>query len=336
MVSRRLNLALQGGGAHGAFTWGVLDRLLQQPGLEIEAISGTSAGAMNAVMLAQGWLENGPEGARNCLNRFWHEVAAQSPARWLPEMKGMEPALNSALNKWLLRLSSQLSPYDLNPLDINPLESLLSDSVEFERLRHESPFKLYIAATRVSNGKLKLFRESELDVDRVLASACLPTIHRAIEVEGEYYWDGGFSGNPALYPLVYDSQSRDILLVLLTPAERPDLPTDIDAIGARVAEFGFNSAFLREMRAIARVRQRAQSKLWVVGALERRLRRLRFHLIEPSATMTNLSRASRYDTRLAFLLGLKQLGEQQAQQWLEQDGACSKQTSEVDLVARFG
>ncbi|RDE19083.1 patatin-like phospholipase family protein [Motiliproteus coralliicola] len=336
MAACGLNLALQGGGAHGAFTWGVLDRLLQQPDLELEAISGTSAGAMNAVMLAQGWLEGGPQGARDCLQRFWHAVAAQSPARWLPDTEGMEPSLNLALNQWLLRLSSQLSPYDLNPLDINPLESLLREEVAFERLRRECPFKLYLAATRVSNGKLRLFREAELDVKQVLASACLPTIHRAIEIDGDYYWDGGFAGNPALYPLIYESRSRDILLVLLTPAERPDLPTDIDSIGARVAEFGFNSAFLREMRAIAQARQQSRSRFWMLGALERRLRRLRFHLIEPDATMAKLSRASRYDTRLAFLLRLKQLGQQQAQQWLEQGGACSQRDSGVDLVARFG
>ncbi|WP_421868451.1 patatin-like phospholipase family protein [Motiliproteus sp.] len=336
MAASGLNLALQGGGAHGAFTWGVLDLLLQQPDLQIEAISGTSAGAMNAVMLAQGWLDAGPDGARDCLQRFWHAVAAQSPARWLPDMEGMEPSLNRALNQWLLRLSSQLSPYDLNPLDLNPLESLLQDGVDFERLRHNSPFRLYIAATRVSNGKLRLFRETELDVSRVLASACLPTIHRAIEVDGEYYWDGGFAGNPALYPLIYDSRSRDILLVLLTPAERPELPTDIDAIGARVAEFGFNSAFLREMRAIAQLRQQSRSSWWQFGALERRVRRLRFHLIEPDAAMAQLSRASRYDTRLAFLLRLKQLGEQQAQHWLDQGGAFPRRNPGVDLVARFG
>ncbi|MEA3393494.1 MAG: patatin-like phospholipase family protein, partial [Pseudomonadota bacterium] len=214
-----INLALQGGGAHGAFTWGVLDALLQDPRLQFEGISGSSAGAMNAVVLADGWLKGGREGARQALADFWNELGRQMPWGLLTRRKGdvitMAPA-SRLLASW----AGYFSPSQLNPFDLNPLRDLLYRQIDFEQLRTRCPFKLFIGTTQVSTGKLRLFREHELTVDVLLASACLPKIHRTVEIDGEAYWDGGYSANPAVFPLAYDCQARDILLVLLNPLKR--------------------------------------------------------------------------------------------------------------------
>lgn len=325
MADKKISLALQGGGAHGAFTWGVLDRLLEEPNLTFDGISGSSAGAMNAVVMAQGWLEGGREGAIAKLELFWRSIAQRSQSQWLQ---------SDSLNQMMLALTHKLSPYDLNLLDYNPLQEIVTELIDFEALRTAPPFKLFIAATQVRTGKICLFRETELDDARLLASACLPTLHKAVEVEGEFYWDGGFSGNPAVYPLIFDCKAADLLIVHLQPLTIDFVPRNAAQISERIAEIGFHSTFLREMRAIAYTGKYAR-KSWLAGSLERRFKKLRFHLIDSSDYMNAMSRESKYDTRWAFLCELKASGKQHAEDWLQASGDKLGKQSSFDIEAVF-
>lgn len=303
-----INLALQGGGAHGAFTWGVLDRLLEEPWFAIEGISGTSAGAMNALMLAEGWRKGGPAGAKEQLAAFWTQLM-------LPEEVVSAGMVGSVGLLWQ-NLSAHLSPYDLNPFDFNPLRDALEQQVDFDALKRDCPFKLYIAATEVNTGRLQLFRESELCAEHLLASACLPNLHQAVEVAGRYYWDGGFAGNPVLYPLVMEGVKRDLLMVLLQPLERTGVPTSTQAIADRVAELGFLTAFMREMRAIVLMQQKMRQRPWLLGSLARRFRHLRFHLIDPDEALAGLHRSTKLDTSRSFLHRLRDCGRQRAERFI--------------------
>ena len=258
-----IDLALQGGGSHGAFTWGVLDRLLEEPWLRIDAISGTSAGAMNAAVLADGWSEGGAAGARAALDAYWERVAQAatlSPLQRTP--------LDRLLGRWTLDyspvfvafdlMSRVLSPYDLNPHGFNPLTAILDDSIDFERLSR-SPIKLFVTATNVHTGRGRIFRNAELTPDVLLASACLPTMFQAIEIEGEPYWDGGFAGNPTITPLVRESNAQDTILVQINPVERPDTPRSAAEILNRLNEVSFNATLMKELRMIALLRQVADA-----------------------------------------------------------------------------
>src|ERR1700693_4911668 len=254
-----VDLALQGGGSHGAFTWGVLDRLIQEPWLRIEAISGTSAGAMNAALVADGWMQGGAEGARAALDKYWRRVsraAAFSPLQRSP--------LDRLMGQWTLDtspayiamdlMSRVLSPYDLNPLAFNPLRNILVESIDFERLAR-SPIKLFVTATNVRTGRGHIFRNPDITADVLLASACLPTMFRAIEIDGEAYWDGGFVGNPTITPLIRESDAHDTILVQINPRERPDTPRSAADILNRLNEISFNSPLMKELRMIALLRQ---------------------------------------------------------------------------------
>ena len=332
--ARRINLALQGGGAHGAFTWGVLDALLEDPRVEFEGLSGSSAGAMNAVVLAEGWRQGGREGARQALTRFWTELGQQMPWELMTRRRGDSISLLPA-GKLLASWAGYFSPAQLNPLDLNPLRDLLAAQVDFEGLRQHSPFKLFIGTTQVNTGKLRLFRESELTVDVLLASACLPRIHRTVMLDGEPYWDGGFAANPAVFPLFYDCEVQDILLVLLNPLRREDTPQTVAEIEARSAELAFSANFMREMRMFAQaIRFSASSGL--SGALERRLREVRFHMIDAS----QLESLQRSDTKLLahsdFLRLLHSQGRERAAAWLREHGAAVGRRTSIDVTALFG
>jgi len=323
MISRTanhhaLNLALQGGGAHGAFTWGVLDALLEDSSCTFEGVSGTSAGAMNALCLAHGLMTGGRDGARETLARFWTSVAASSPFAAAGE-GGAE--VSQAL-KLMLQWTNHLSPEQLNPFDLNPLRDILGTQFDFARLRRDSPLKLFIAATHANSGKLRLFRNHELSVDTLLASACLPTIHRSIVIDGEPYWDGGYSANPAVFPLAYQCASPDILLVLLTPLRYAETPVSADDIRHRLLELSFNSTFLREMRMFAHLREEAstswRSRWLPVGRLERRIGQLRFHAITADALLGELPAGSKLAVNLPFFEHLRDSGREHAQSWLDQ------------------
>lgn len=330
----RLNLALQGGGAHGAFTWGVLDALLADGRCDFEGLSGSSAGAMNAVVMTQGWLDGGREGARQALADFWREVGEQLPASMVSRAADDSLSL-SPTSQWWAQWAGHFSPSQLNPLDLNPLREILARRVDFERLRAASPFKLFIAATQVRTGQLRIFREQELTAPMLLASACLPLMHHTVEVAGEPYWDGGYSANPAIYPLFYDCQSADILLVLLHPLQREELPRSVPEIEARIAELSFSTTFLREMRLFVQAAAFTRSTWWPRGRLARRLSALRFHMIDTQG----VDSLKRSDTRgLAhgpFLAQLQAQGRACGQRWLDQHAGAIGQRASVDLTAWF-
>lgn len=330
MKTLRLNLALQGGGSHGAFTWGVLDRLLEEEWLVFEGISGTSAGAMNAVLLADGWRVEGRSGARAKLGQFWLAVSASNNGFELPGK------IHQPMARWLVHATQYVSPYDVGMLDRNPLRKIVDESINFTALRNNSPFKLYIAATEVNSGKLRIFNEHELTSDHLLASACLPNIHRAIELDGKHYWDGGFSANPAVSPLIYDCDSHDILLVLLQTLERDKLPMTADSIAERVTDMGFQNTFMAEMREIVRQKSLAHQRRFFPAPAERQLKKMRLHLLENEALFSELGRLTKYDNRESFLLSLKEAGRNRATQWLSRHGPKIGQTASCDIRQLFG
>jgi NTE family protein len=254
-----VDLALQGGGSHGAFTWGVLDRLIEEPWLRIDGISGTSAGAMNAALVADGWAQGGAEGARSALETYWRRVsqaAAFSPLQRSP--------LDRLMGRWTLdtlpayfvmdMMTRVLSPYDLNPLGLNPLRSILAETIDFDRLAG-APIRLFVTATNVRTGRGRIFRNKEISADVLLASACLPTMFKAIEIDGDPYWDGGYAGNPTLTPLVRESDAHDTILVQINPRERPEPPRTANEILNRLNEISFNSPLMKELRMIALLRE---------------------------------------------------------------------------------
>jgi len=324
MQNKIVTLALQGGGSHGAFTWGVLDRLLEDQRIDFEGISGASAGAMNATVLAHGYNLGGREGAREALAAFWGRIATKEPFSFLPPE--MLPGGSSLLNQStpaamhaLLAMTRFFSPTQLNPLDINPLRDILEEQVDFERLRSSGDIKLFIAATRVSTGTLKIFRNRELTVDALLASACLPSMHRPVEIDGETYWDGGLTANPPIFPLLHLCTARDLLVVLLHPCSRPGTPTSTQEIGQRLSEISFSSAFFTELGGLALAKREAENAMFAFGTLERRLRKLNMHLVEANDLMSQLDVISKLNTKTSFIHGLHDEGRQAAGRWLEKN-----------------
>ncbi len=327
--ARRLNLALQGGGAHGAFTWGVLDALLEDPRIEFDGLSGSSAGAMNALVFANGWIKGGRDGARQGLNDFWSEIGKHMPAgatQGEGEAMGLSPA-GKLMANWV----GYFSPSQLNPFDLNPLRDLLNHQIDFERLRATCPFKLFVGTTQANTGRLRLFRETELTVEVMLASACLPKIHHPVEINGEPYWDGGYSANPAVFPLFYECDACDVLLVLLSPLIRDTTPRTVEEIDARIAELAFSANFTREMRMFAHAIEFSKPTFLTLGRLERRLQSMRFHMIDT----TQLATLQRTDTKLLahtpFLEMLRQQGHERAGNWIIEhvDAVGSKATIDI-------
>ena len=358
-----LEMALQGGGAHGAFTWGVLDRLLDEPGLQVAGISGTSAGAMNAVVLASGMLSAGRQGARQALTRFWQSVAdigPFSPMPWraaytdaAPHPDWWSPWLdlwNEPLQAWMTmaqeswrRLSGRdPSPYEFNPLALNPLRHLLTHQVDFEALRASDDIQLFIAATQVRTGGLRLFRRPELSADVVMASACLPLAFQAVEIDGEAYWDGGYAGNPSLLPLILECPADDLVLVQLNPRLREALPTRTQDILDRMNEVTFNASLIKELRSIALLKRalathRAPKTRGKAAprpsqpALFERVEALRIHRIDGERRLSDLGASSKLDTRRVFLERLHQVGIEAAEHWLRDHRADLGRRSTISL-----
>jgi NTE family protein len=325
-----IDLALQGGGSHGAFTWGVLDRLLEEPRLGIEAISGTSAGAMNAAVLADGWTAGGASGARAALDAFWQQVAdaaAFSPLQRTP--------LDRMLGRWTLDtspvfvafdlMSRVFSPYDLNPRGFNPLTAILGECIDFQRLAR-SPIKLFVTATNVRTGRGRVFRNAELSPEVLLASACLPTMFQAVEIDGEPYWDGGFAGNPTITPLVREGAAEDIVLVQINPRERPGTPRTAAEILNRLNEISFNATLMKELRMIALMRQMVDPGTGE-GA---RWARMRTHPIM-TEMMSELGYSSKLNAEQPFLDMLRAEGRRAACAFLDAHAADLGQRSTADF-----
>jgi NTE family protein len=327
-----IDLALQGGGAHGAFTWGVLDRLLEESWLKIEGISGTSAGAMNAAALISGYVEGGPQAARAALELFWGRVS--DAARLSPLQRN---PMDVMLGRWTLDtsplfvvtdlMSRLFSPYDLNPKDVNPLRRILAEAIDFEKIAR-APIKIFVTATSVSTGRARVFRNADVSPDALLASACLPTMFHAVEIEGEIYWDGGYSGNPTITPLVRECKSRDTILVQINPIERRDRPRSATEIANRLNEVSFNAVLLKELRMIALLRQAAnpgdtEGAQWAG---------MRMHRIS-TEMMTSLSASSKVLAEWKFLCMLRDEGRSAAEDFLDLHRDDIGQQSTLDLDA---
>lgn len=331
--TRHLSLALQGGGAHGAFTWGVLDRLLEDERLVFDGISATSAGAMNATVMVYGYQQGGRAGARAALGNFWRRIAhaqAQTPfqATWWDRLIGNHAMESSPAFVWLDFVTRVLSPYQLNPTDWNPLRDVLTASVDFEAMRRAKlPIKLFLCATNVRSGKVKVFGEPELSADAVMASGCLPFLFKAVEIDGEAYWDGGYMGNPAIFPLIYRCGSPDIMVVHVNPIMREEVPVTAGEIMNRINEISFNSSLMREMRAISFV-----TRLIDDGEVGMdRLKRLHIHAISAEERMRDLSVLSKFNADWDFLLDLKEVGRTHADAWLKQNFDQIGRRSTVDI-----
>ena len=327
-----VDLALQGGGSHGAFTWGVLDRLLEEPWLQIEAISGTSAGAMNAAVLADGWTKDGARGARAALDAYWERVAAAatfSPLQRTPldRMLGRWTLDNSPMFVALDLMSRVFSPYDLNPRGFNPLASILDESIDFKRLP-QSPIKIFVTATNVHTGRGRIFRNAELTADVLLASACLPTMFQAIEIDGEPYWDGGFAGNPTITPLIRESSAKDTILVQINPRERTGTPKTATEILNRLNEVSFNAALMKELRMIALMRQVADPGTGE-GA---RWASMRTHRIMTDM-LSDFGYSSKLNGERAFLTMLRDEGRRTASAFLGEHADDLGRRSTTDLDA---
>lgn len=335
---KKLNLALQGGGAHGAFTWGVLERLLEEPDLRFDAISGTSAGAMNAVMLVSGYLDNGAEGAKERLNQFWNGVALTNPLDSSMGFWGKSLIDESYSNtsQFVAGLSRWFSPYDLGLGHINPLRELVEDLVDFEQISQSREFKLFVAATAVRTGSLRVFDSANLTSDALLASACLPTLHKGVEIDGELYWDGGWSGNPVVFPLVEAAASNDILLVLLQSLDHSKQPRRAGDIAKRSVELGFTASFMREMESIVRLKERLDTRWLIRDPVDRKYKQALFHLLEEGEYMESLGRHSKLNIRRSFLETLKNRGRERAEAWLLEHKPSLGRQSSVSLRDYFG
>jgi NTE family protein len=339
--TRLIDLALQGGGSHGAFTWGVLDRLLEETWLRIDGISGTSAGAMNAVVLAHGYILDGAAGAREALTTFWKNVS--DAGRFSPFQR---TPIDVLLGRWTLdnspffvamdMMARAVSPYSVNPMGINPLRSILATTVDFEQLP-ASPIKLFITATNVRTGRGRVFRNGEITPDVLLASACLPSLFQAVEIDGDPYWDGGYSGNPTLTPLVRECESLDTILVQINPLERDGTPRSARDILDRLNEVTCNSVLIKELRMIALMKDAFIKKTQLmkqagheIDEESERWAAMRIHRIK-SDIMLELNYSSKLNAEWAFLTMLRDKGRASAEEFLASHRGDLGRRSTVDL-----
>jgi NTE family protein len=336
MEVKCINLALQGGGAHGAYTWGVLDRLLEDERLEVEAISGTSAGAMNAAVFADGMGRGGRDEARRALEVFWTNIsqAAQTgplqPSPFDQLASGWNLDHSAAFVAFDM-LTRMLSPYQLNPMNLNPLRGALEKSIDFARLEGCRKVKLFISTTNVKTGKVRVFKSGEITADVLLASACLPFLFQAVTIDDEPYWDGGYMGNPAIFPLIYGAETPDVVIVQVNPLGCDRVPTTATEIMNRVNEISFNSSLMREMRAISFV-----TDLIDDGKLDSdKYKRINVHWIEAETQMRGLGVSSKLNARMDFLLHLKQIGRQTAAEWIDGHFDAIGKRSTINIMQKF-
>ena len=323
MTKKKINLGLQGGGAHGAFTWGVLDHLLTDERIDIEGISGTSAGAINAVMLADGIARGGPQEARKRLASFWRAASLDGnlPALQrgvIDRLFSFTPFQGTPAEAWFGALARYLSPYDLNPLNINPLRDLIERFVDFDAVRACKDVSLFISATNVHTGRLHVFPQAKVTADVIMASACLPFLFRAVEIDGVPYWDGGYMGNPAIFPFFRATETEDVLIVQINPVERLSTPHTQTEIMNRINEITFNSSLLAEFRAIDFVRRLIDQDRIPRGIGDGQYRRINVHRIALDTTFKELTAASKLNSDYDFFEMLKQGGADAARNFLSE------------------
>ncbi len=339
MAAKRINLALQGGGAHGAFTWGVLERLLEETGLEVAAISGTSAGAMNGAAFKAGWVEDGRDGAREKLDWLWQQMGAAQDPR-LPAWMTGSGVMAGQMAQWLElsppflaaeALSHMVSPYAYGPFYANPLERV-AKAFEYDKVCAQADPWLFVGATNVHTGKIRIFEGEDITTDSLLASACLPTMFQAVEIDGEHYWDGGYAGNPALFPLFKPELPDDIVIVNINPLYRPDVPKSPQDIQNRINEVSFNSSLMRELRAISFVQRLLDEGQMKKGAMKR----VFVHMIADDDLMREMSVATKLVPTPVTLSRLKEAGRRAADGFLEAHFEDLGVRDSVDLTGTYG
>ena len=338
--TKRINLALQGGGAHGAFTWGVLDHLLEDGRLTVEGISGTSAGAVNAVMLADGLTRGGPDEARKRLADFWRaaSLGGDLPAvqrAVTDKLFALWPREGSPTFDWLSAWSQYLSPYDLNPLNINPLKELIERFVDFDGLRKDGR-QIFIAATNVQTGRLHIFAKEKISAEAVMASACLPAVFQAVEIDGAHYWDGGYLGNPVIYPFFRSTDSEDVLIVQINPLDRKKIPHSTREIMARVNEITFNSALMAELRAIEFVNRLIDQRRLPHGTGPKQYRHINVHRIVMEGLGEHFSASAKLRNDFESLELLHKLGQRAARRFIDNHIADIGGRSSIELKAEGG
>ncbi len=338
-----VNLALQGGGAHGAFAWGVLDKLCEDGRLEIDGLSATSAGAMNTAVYSYGKMKRGVDGAREALHDFWKDISDAGqrynpvkPGFWEQFLGGWESVNQSLGYHWFDTFTRVFSPYQFNPLNFNPLRDVLAKHVDFDEIKRCRNTQMFICATNVRTNKIKVFRNEEVSLDAVLASACLPMLFQAVEIDGEAYWDGGYMGNPALYPLVYHTDTRDIVILHVNPIERDEVPRTSRDIFNRINEISFNSSLLREMRAIHFVK-RIVEEGWIKEEFRDHFHftHLNIHSIRADEVTGKFGIASKFSPEWDFLCHLRDEGRRVTENWLDLNFDAIGQRSTVDLKQEF-
>lgn len=337
---KKINIALQGGGSHGAFTWGVLDALLEDGRLDFEAISATSAGSVNAVAMLQGLMNGGNDGGRKMMEKVWRavadsgavfspvqQIASENPfADFFPRWASAENAAYPFFNV----IAKNLSPYQFNPMDYNPLRDILGRFIDFKALQQNCEARLFLTATNVRTGDARVFTTPEITREVVLATTALPTVFQAVEIDGEAYWDGGFVGNPSLWPLYYDVESNDVMIVHVNPIVRNEIPRDAMTIEERLNEITFNSAMLKELRAIAFVQKLVKNKM-LREDVKHNYREVLLHAIRAEHAMIKLSLSSKFDTSWPFLTKLRDAGRKEAKEWLAQHFDHIGKTSTVNI-----
>lgn len=341
---KTVNLALQGGGAHGAFCWGILDYILEDGRLSFEGISATSAGAANAVVLAQGLLNNNYEEARTTLHAFWESVSAAglpySAFKPFPHSNFTGAHMGSidkfSLDNSLLYytfdvMTKVMSPYQFNPFNINPLRQALEKIVNFDEVRSKSNLQLFLCATNIETCKIRIFNNKDISVESVLASACLPYLFQAVEIDGEYFWDGGFIGNPPIFPIIYNCKAQDVVIVHINPINRKGVPKTVTEILNRVNEISFNSSLMREMRAISFVSRLIDNKTIAAD----KMKKMFIHSIRSDEEMATHSVSSKMNTDWNFLIYLRDKGRNVAKIWLEENFETLGKNSSIDLDKEF-
>lgn len=338
-----INLALQGGGAHGAYAWGVLDYLLEDGRLNVEGICATSAGTMNACAYAYGHHTGGPEKAREMLHRFWYNIhkagVAYNPAR-APSWNSLFPAFkdfapSNAINFfWFDTLTRMFSPSQFNPFDFNPLRDVLSETIDFDELKKCQCTKLFISTTHVRTGKVRVFNADQMNIDVAMASACLPYLFRAVEIDDEAFWDGGYVGNPALFPLFYETDARDVLIVHINPIEREEVPDTAPEIMNRINEISFNSSLIQEMRAIAFVKKLVERDM-LKGEYQDNFKDVLVHSLRADRAMKDLNIGTKFNSDWGFLTELRDKGRAEMKAWLAKHYDDVGQKDSVDLNEEF-
>lgn len=318
---KKVSFALQGGGAHGAFTWGVMDRILEDGRIEIEGVTGTSAGGMNALAIAQGLMEGGPQRAREVMRELWQRISDKGKNSSLNNRGPIDKMMdnytmyNSPGFMFFDFLSRIFSPYELNPMQIDPLKEVVDKTFDFEKLRKYKGLKAFLCATHVRTGKLKVFPIDEIKSECLQATACLPTIHQAVKVDGEYYWDGGFIGNPVFFPLIYNCESPDIIMIQLNPTNREEIPKTSRGIADRLNEITNNATVLREMRAVHFITDLIDKG--IIG--EDKIKRVYMHLIEDEDTFKDLGWSSKLNTEWEFFMHLFEKGRLAGDKWIKEN-----------------